>query len=260
MKPRGPRGVCSTKSIRSDVMVARGLRNRPVSMTIAILTGRSAAESIPHRPIRMQPKPSKLRKCAKQSQRETVFNCLSFKELHPPGSIISTRNKPDSASFGLINQTQFPSRAGIRSPYVVGSRIEPVAMRSSRSSTRSESLSRNSRVVVRLLAVRGSMRPPTSWKWINPTVSSRVEQRLDGSRLLVDRGQITTLPGIAQRARQSQVLGRGCTAMLFGDDVVDGVQCPRHCLGYEAVLAAFAGTFTNKAAQGGGDVRRVTSQ
>ena len=44
--------------------------------------------------------------------------------------------------------------------------------------------------------------------------------------------------------------------MLFGDDVVDGVQCPRHCLGYEAVLAAFAGTFTNKAAQGGGDVRR----
>ncbi len=102
--PRGPRGVCYAENIRSDVMVARGLRNPPVSMTIAILTGRSAAESIPHRPIRMQPKPSKLRKCAKQSQRETVFNCLSFKELHPPGSIISTKNKPDSASFGLINR------------------------------------------------------------------------------------------------------------------------------------------------------------
>src|SRR5271166_1480154 len=94
VKPRGPRGLCFTENIRSDVMVARGLRNPPVSMTIAILTGRSAAESITHRPIRTQPKPSKLRKCAKQSQRETVFNCLSFKELHPPGSIISTKNKP----------------------------------------------------------------------------------------------------------------------------------------------------------------------
>ena len=215
------------ESIRSDVRVARGLRNRPVSMTIAILTGRSAAEIIPHLPIRMQPKPSKLRKCAKQSQREIVFNCLYFKELHPQGSIISTKNKANSAAFGLINRegshatngqvdefspqeigrrktatgsnqrtekrranepndpgitrraktlnvrwlrslagkrSQFPARTGIRSPYVVGTRIEPVAMRSSRSSTRSESLSRNSRVVVRPLAVRGSMRPPTSWK------------------------------------------------------------------------------------------------
>jgi len=85
-------------------MVARRLRNPPVSMTIAILTGRSAAESIPHRPIRMQPRPSELRKCAKQSQRETEFNFLSFKALRPPGSIISTRNKPDSASFELINR------------------------------------------------------------------------------------------------------------------------------------------------------------
>jgi hypothetical protein len=85
-------------------MVARGLRNPPASMTIAILTGRSAAESIPHRPIRMQPKPSELRKCAKQSQRETVFNFLSFKELHPPSSIISTKNKPNPALFGLINR------------------------------------------------------------------------------------------------------------------------------------------------------------
>jgi len=37
VKPRGPRGICFTENIRSDVMVARGLRNRPVSMTIAIL-------------------------------------------------------------------------------------------------------------------------------------------------------------------------------------------------------------------------------
>jgi len=78
-------------------------------MTIAILTGRSAAESTPHRPIRTQPKPSKIRKCAKQSQQEIVFNFLSFKELHSPGSIISTKNKANSAAFGLINQTQFPS-------------------------------------------------------------------------------------------------------------------------------------------------------
>jgi len=73
-------------------------------MTIAILTGRSAAETIPHRPIRMRPKPSELRKCAKQSQWETVLNCLSFKELHPPDSIISTKNKANSAAFGLINR------------------------------------------------------------------------------------------------------------------------------------------------------------
>jgi len=58
--PRGPRDVCYTKSIRSGVTVARSLRNPPVSMTIVILTGRSAAEIIPHRPIRMQPKPSEL--------------------------------------------------------------------------------------------------------------------------------------------------------------------------------------------------------
>src|SRR5208337_1265391 len=68
VKPRGPRGVCSTKSIRSGVMVARGLRNPPASMTIASLTGRNAAEIIPHRPIRMQPKPSELRKCRWESR------------------------------------------------------------------------------------------------------------------------------------------------------------------------------------------------
>jgi len=37
VKPRGPRGICFTENIQSDVMVAQGLRNRPVSMTIAIL-------------------------------------------------------------------------------------------------------------------------------------------------------------------------------------------------------------------------------
>jgi len=85
-----------------------------------------------------------------------VFNCLYFKELHPPGSVISTKNKANSALFGLINR-----------------------------------------------------------EW--------------------------------SHAKNSQV-------DEFG---IPGVQCPRHCLGYEAVLAAFAGTFTNEAAQGSGDVRRA---
>ena len=106
MKPLGPRGVCSTKSILSEATVAWDLRNRPLSMTIAILSGRSATESIPHRPIRMQPKPSEPRKCAKRSQLEIVFKLLSFKELHSPCSITSTKNKPDFTSSRLINREE----------------------------------------------------------------------------------------------------------------------------------------------------------
>ena len=40
----------------------------------------------------------------KRSQLETVFIFLSFKELHPPASIISRKNEPNSESFGLINR------------------------------------------------------------------------------------------------------------------------------------------------------------
>src|SRR5271166_5340109 len=98
---------------------------------------------------------------------------------------------------------------------------------------------------------------PDELEMINPMVSSRVEQWLDGSRLLVYGGQITSIPGIADRARQGQVIGRGRAAMLFGDDVVDGMQSPGHCLGNEAVLATFARPVTNEAAQGGGDVGRA---
>ena len=43
----GPRGVCSTASIRSRVTVARVLRNRPVIGTVAILTGRQRCRKHP---------------------------------------------------------------------------------------------------------------------------------------------------------------------------------------------------------------------
>jgi hypothetical protein len=95
---------------------------------------------------------------------------------------------------------------------------------------------------------------PEELEMINPTVSSRVEQWLDGSRSLVNGGKITSLPGITQCARQGQVIGSGRAAMLFGDDVINGMRKPGHCLGNEAILAAFARPVTNEATQGGGDV------
>lgn len=62
------------------------------------------------------------------------------------------------------------------------------------------------------------------------------------------------LQSVHAKARLSSVV---VAAVLFGDDVVDGMQSPGHCLGYEAVFAAFARTFANQAAQGGGDVGRA---
>lgn len=60
--------------------------------------------------------------------------------------------------------------------------------------------------------------------------------------------------GIQQPVRRSRIIVHGRAALLFIDDVFDGEQSLGHCLGNEAILAAFARTFTHKSTQRGGDV------
>ena len=138
VKPRGPRGICFTENIRSDVMVARGLRNRPVSMTIAILTGHSAAEIIPHRPIRMQPKPSELQKCGRVAEaasscrlRHTSVSgfprsCLKIRMPCEP--VTSALFKPD-VRISRIRLARTPSAHGMHRLTLLGRGPSPFGLR-----------------------------------------------------------------------------------------------------------------------------------
>ena len=135
-----------------------------------------------------------------------------------------------------------------------GSRIDPVATSSSRSWTRFGSLKRSSLAVARPLGVRGSMRPPTSWKWsIQRSRRGWKSGSMDPVCSSIEARSLP-FPGIADHAGQSQVVGDGAAPVLLGNDMVDRVDGPCHRLGNPAILAAFAGSFADLAAQRDGNM------
>ena len=85
---------------------------------------------------------------------------------------------------------------------------------------------------------QGNDSPILQTKVLSPTVSSRVEQTLDSSRLDIDGRQVTSLQEIAQITSPSEVVFVSWPAVLLGDDVIRLVREVRIVLVDQAVLAS----------------------
>ena len=75
-------------------------------------------------------------------------------------------------------------------------------------------------------------------KVVGPDILSRMEQSRHLPRVRIDPRDIRTLMIVTWETGQREVLKRGRTAVLFGDDVIDFVDGVRQRLRHLAILAA----------------------
>ena len=135
----------------------------------------------------------------------------------------------------------------------VGSRIKPAAISRSLSTTRSRWFNCKSRTVTRAVGVSGRELPLFDPEVLAPALPAWVVERRESPGLGIEGGQIAPFVLVAKRAREREVLGLGCAAVLLGDDVIDLVRRERQSLRNQAVLARAAGSLVDRSSQRRGD-------
>ena len=92
-------------------------------------------------------------------------------------------------------------------------------------------------------------------KVVDPTITTRVEERHNVPALRGDGGQITPFEAIAERTGQREIAGFRGTAVFLGDDVVDFVRRECHRFRNQTILTAVLRAASHRAPQLGWDVR-----